>query len=150
MANIVGQSKTALNCREVMDKGKILLVQLNPRLEDISNLIGSVIIGQILNAALSRKDVVESERKQFSLYADEYQRFATEDFAILLSEARKFGIATTIAHQYLDQLDEHNRGASVNAANLVVFRVSGQDAEELAKEFDATPPKPEIIGQRPI
>src|SRR6266567_7360114 len=150
IANIVGQSKATVNFRTMMDTGKILLVQLTPRLEDISNLIGAVIIGQLLNAALSRKDIPEEKRRQFNLYADEFQRFATEDFATLLSEARKFGVATTIAHQYLDQLDHANKGASVNAANLVVFRVSGQDAVELAKEFDSTPPPPEIIGQRPI
>jgi len=150
IANIVGQSKATVNFRTMMDTGKILLVQLTPRLEDISNLIGAVIIGQLLNAALSRKDIPEEKRRQFNLYADEFQRFATEDFATLLSEARKFGVATTIAHQYLDQLDHANRGASVNAANLIVFRVSGQDAAELAKEFDTTPPPPDIIGQRPL
>lgn len=150
IANIVGQSKTTINFREIMDTGKILLVQLNPRLEDISNLVGSVIIGQLLNAALSRKDLPEQARRQFHLYADEYQRYATSDFATLLSEARKFSIGTTIAHQYLEQLDEANRGASVNAANLIVFRISGKDAAELSKEFDSTPPEPLAIGTRPI
>src|SRR5579871_5185135 len=139
IANIVGQSSTTIDFRKLMDEGKILLVQLTPQLEDLSRLVGAVIIGQLLAAAMSRKDIPENERRQFHLYADEYQRFATADFATLLSEARKFQVGTTIAHQYLDQLDEGNRGAAVNAANLVAFRVSGQDAEVLAKEFDATP-----------
>lgn len=148
--HIVGQTHTTIDFRAVMDEGKILLVKLPGRYEDITSLIGAVIIGQLLNAALSRVDVPEAQRRQFNVYADEYQRFATPDFATLLSEARKFGIATTIAHQFRDQLDEANRGATLNAANMVVFRVSGEDGEELAKEFNATPPEPEVIGQRPV
>ena len=70
--------------------------------------------------------------------------------ATILAESRKFALATTICHQFLDQLDNVNRGATLNAANMVVFRISGQDAEELAKEFDATPPPPEQIGWKPI
>ena len=150
IANIVGQSTTTLDFRTIMDERKILLVQLDPSSEDISSLVGAVIIGQLLNAAMSRKDLAEFQRKQFNLYVDEYERFATENFATLLSEARKFGIATTVAHQFLDQLDEKNRRASVNAANLVVFRAIERDAEELAKELDATPsPSPVVLGERP-
>jgi hypothetical protein len=139
IANIVGQAHTTIDFRKIMDEGKILLVQLSPQLEDLSRLVGAVMIGQLLEAAMSRRDLPAEQRKQFNLYADEYQRFATPDFATLLSEARKFGVATTIAHQYLEQLDDNNRGAAVNAANLVAFRVSGLDAEMLAKEYDATP-----------
>ncbi len=150
IANIVGQSHTTIDFRKIMDEGKIVLVQLTPQLEDLSRLVGAVFIGQLLMAAMSRKDISAGERKQFNLYADEYQRFATEDFATLLSEARKFGVATTIAHQYLDQLDEKNRGASVNAANLVAFRVSGQDAALLAREFDATPEESLEVRVEPV
>ncbi len=149
IANIVGQS-TTLDFRQIIDQGKILLVQLTPRLEDISSLLGAVIIGQLLNAALSRKDLPERHRRQFNLYADEYQRFATEDFATLLAEARKFGIAITIAHQARSQLDRVNRGASLTAAHKIVFRISGEDSEELSREFDHTPPLPLVIGQRPV
>jgi hypothetical protein len=149
IANIVGQSQTTLDFRQIMDEGKILLVQLAPQLEDISTLVGSVIIGQLLSAALSRKDIPEEERKQFNLYADEYQRFATEDFATLLSEARKFGIATTIAHQTRSQLDLANKGASLNAAIKIVFRVTGEDGKELAREFERTPDVV-LIGDEPV
>jgi hypothetical protein len=148
--NLVGQANTTINLRAIMDEGKILLVKLDARLESVTSLIGSIIVAQILNAAYSRADLPVNKRRQFHLYADEFQRFSTEDFATLLTEARKFGIGTTIAHQFRDQLDKANRGATLSAANLVVFRVSGQDSEELAKAFDATPPLPEIIGQRPI
>lgn len=148
--HIVGQSHTTVDFRQIMDESKILLVKLPSRYEDITSLVGSVLIGQLLNAALSRVDLPESKRRQFNLYADEYQRFATPDFATLLAEARKFAVATTIAHQFRDQLDQANRGATLNAANMVVFRVSGEDGEEIAKEFDATPPPAEQIGWKPI
>jgi hypothetical protein len=148
--NIVGQANTTINVRAIMDAGKILLVKLDARLESVTSLIGSVVVAQILNAAYSRADLPVSKRRQFHLYADEFQRFATEDFAILLTESRKFGIGTTIAHQYRNQLDMQNKGATLTAANLVVFRVSGPDSEELAKAFAATPPPREIIGQQPI
>lgn len=153
IANIVGQSTTTLDFRTILDERKILLVQLDPRSEDISSLVGAMILGQLLHAAISRKDLSEFQRKQFNVYADEYERFATEHFAPLLSEARTFGIAPTVAHQLLDQLDEKNRRASVNAANVVVFRVIEQDAEELATAFDATPspsPSPVVLRERTI
>jgi len=133
-----------------MDERKILLVKLDARLPSVTSLIGSVLIALFLNAAYSRADTEIKKRKQFNIYADEFQRFATEDFATLLTEARKFGIAPTIAHQMRDQLDPHNKGATLNVANVVVFKISGKDAEELAGELDSTPPPPEVIGQRPI
>jgi hypothetical protein len=138
--NIVGQSQTSVDFRKVMDDRKILLVRLNVRLgEGITTLLGTMIIAELLNAAYSRADLPVNKRKQFNLYADEFQRFATEDFAILLTEARKFGLGTTIAHQFRDQLDHKNRGATLTAANLVVFRVQPEDATELAGRFNITP-----------
>ncbi len=128
--SIVGQAKSTIDIRSVMDERKILLVKLDPRLEMVTSLIGSVIIALFLNAAYSRAGLPVNKRRQFHLYADEFQRFATEDFATLLTEARKFGIGTTIAHQFRDQLDKANRGATLNVANLVVFRVSGEDGQE--------------------
>jgi hypothetical protein len=139
---IVGQAQTTLDFRAIMDGRKILLVKLDNRLEGVTSLIGSVIVALILNAAYSRSDLRPDKRKQFNLYADEFQRFATEDFATLLTEARKFGIATTIAHQIRDQLDSANKAASLNVANLIVFKISGADADEMAAEFDCTPPPP--------
>jgi hypothetical protein len=136
--------------RSVMDERKILLVKLSAELPSVTSLIGSVIIALFLNAAYSRADLPVEKRKQFNLYADEFQRFATEDFAILFTEARKFGIASTVAHQTRDQLDLQNRSTTLNVANIVVIKISGKDAEELAGECDSTPPLPDIIGQRPI
>jgi hypothetical protein len=147
--NIFAQSKTTLDFRNIMDTSKILLVSLSPQYEEASRLIGAVIIGKILLAAFSRSDQPEAHRRQFNLYCDEFQRFATSDFAILISEARKFRIATTLSHQTLAQLDEANKAAAIAAGNLIVFRVSGEDAKDLACNFDTTPTK-EIIGEEPI
>src|SRR5207248_11328236 len=146
---IVGQSVSTLDFQKIMDEGKILLVKLPARLEQVSSLIGSIIIGQLLNTAYARSHIPPQMRKQFCIYADEYQRFATPDFATLLVEARKFGIATTIAHQFRNQLDVNNKGATLNAANMVVFAVSGEDAEELAKEFRAKP-EPGEVEYKPV
>jgi hypothetical protein len=132
-----------------MDTSKILLVSLSPQYEEASRLIGAVIIGKLLMAAFSRIDTPEEKRRQFNLYCDEYQRFATSDFATLISESRKFRIATTLSHQTLSQLDEANRTAAAAAANMIVFRVSGNDAKALASSFDTTPTQ-EIIGEEPI
>ncbi len=150
LQNIVGQAHTTIDFQSIMNEGKILLVKLPGRFEDITSLLGSIIIGQLLNAALSRANKAAQQRRQFNLYADEFQRFSTPDMASLLVEARKYAICSCIAHQFRSQLDEANRGATLNAASLVVFRITGEDAIELAKEFDATPPPPDVIGQRPI
>jgi hypothetical protein len=147
--NIVAQSVTTISLRSIMDSGKILLVKLSPQFEEASMLIGAIIIGKLLMTAFSRADTPEQNRRQFNLYCDEFQRFATSDFATLISEARKFRIATTLSHQTLSQLDEANRSAAAAAGNLIVFRVSGDDAKALAHSFDTTPPK-EIIGEEPI
>jgi hypothetical protein len=139
---IVGQSHSTIDLSTLMHERKIVLVTLSPRLESVTSLIGSVLIALLLNAAYARADLEIKKRKQFNLYADEFQRFATEDFATLLTEARKFGIATTIAHQARFQpgMTDGIRATTVQAANLVVFRVSGGDAQELATQFDCTPP----------
>lgn len=139
--HIVGQATTTIDFRQVMNERKIVLVKLNNRMEDVTSLIGSIIIAEMLDAAYSRAALPVNKRKQFNLYADEFQRFATEDFATLLTEARKFGIATTIAHQARHQpgITDGIRAVSLQAANLVVFRVTSPDADELAGEFDITP-----------
>jgi len=145
--NIVGQSRTTIDFRGIMDTGKILLVSLSARYESLTSLIGSIIIGQLLTASLSRAG--GSKRRQFNLYADEYQRFATPDFATLLTEARKFGVATTIAHQVRTQLDEKNAATALQAGSLVCFRVTSEDAEELAPSFNLTPKAGDPI-ERPV
>lgn len=148
---IVGFGRTTVDFREAMDDGKILLVKLPVGQLGAGpvGLLGSMIVAQIFNAALSRQELEPAARRQFNLFADEYHRFATPTFAELLAEARKYGVATTLAHQFRDQLDDANRGATLTAGNLIVFAVSGEDAEELAKQFDRTPPPPDIVGQRP-
>jgi len=147
--NIVGQSKTTLDWRRIMDEGRIVLVSLSPQYEEASSLIGAVLIGQILMAAFSRKDTPEDERRPFMLYCDEYQRFATADFATLLAEARKYKIITTISNQTLEQLDDANQAAALQTGTLVTFRVSGNDSLILRRSYDASPP-PEPDGMEPL
>jgi len=103
-----------------MNEGKILLVNLAKGKigEDNSSLLGSVLVGKILIAALSRAEIDQENRKQFHLIVDEYHSFATESFPTLQSEARKFAIDTLVAHQYRDQLDYLNRGSTLNVGNL--------------------------------
>ena len=149
ISRIVSQSVSTIDFRRIMDDGKILLVNLSPQLEEASRLIGAVIIGRLLMAAFCRAATPEEQRRPFLLYCDEYQRFATADFATLLAEARKFKIGTTLSNQTLEQLDDANRAAALQSGNLVVFRVSGEDSKALAPSFDATP-TPALVGEEPI
>jgi len=130
--NIFAQSKTSIDFRALMDSGKILLVKLSPQFEEASRLIGAVIIGKLLMAAFSRTEQEEQNRRQFHLYCDEFQRFATSDFATLISEARKFKIATTLSHQTLSQVDEANRAAALAAGNLIVCQRRRENLLKLA------------------
>jgi hypothetical protein len=149
IARIVSQSVSTINFRQIMDEGKILLVNLSPQLEEASRLIGAVLIGRLLMAAFSRADTPERERRPFLLFCDEYQRFATADFATLLSEARKFKLSTNLFNQTLEQLDDLNRATALQAGTLVVFRVSGSDSKDLAPSYDTTP-TPELVGEEPV
>jgi hypothetical protein len=149
VARIVSQSASTLHFRRIMDEGLILLVNLSPQLEEPSRLIGAAILGRLLMAAFSRADIPQEKRRPFMIYADEYQRFATNDFAVFLAEARKSGICSTIANQTLEQLSDLNRATALQAGSLVVGRVSGEDAKVLAKSFDATPGFEEI-GVEPL
>lgn len=137
---IVGQS-TTIDFRRIMDERKILLVKLDRTLDAVTSLIGSIIVALLLNASTSRQT-----QRQFHLYADEFQNFATEDFAVLLEQAAKWAIGVTMAHQNRSQLELSNKQAeanlktrTLNVGNLVVFRVP-TDADELAGQFDTTPP----------
>jgi hypothetical protein len=147
--NIIGQSKTTIDFRRIMDEEKILLVKLSPQFKEVSLLIGAIIIGKLLMASYSREKLKPEDRLQFNLYCDEYQRFATSDLKTLINEARKFRVAITLAHQTLSQLDRANWEAATGAANMIVLRVTGEDGKTLAKSFDTTPTK-EIIGEDPI
>lgn len=136
--NIVGQPKSTIDMREIMDSGKILLLNLaKGRIgEDNAGLLGAMMITKIQLAAMSRIDIPEIERRDFFLYVDEFQNFATESFASILSEARKYRLDLIIAHQYIEQLDEKVQAAVFgNVGTIICFRVGAGDSEFLAKEF---------------
>jgi len=149
MRHIVAQPKNAFSLREMMDGGKILLVNLSKGDlgEDNSALLGAVLVNLVLIAALTRRNVPPDKRRQFHLIVDEYQSFATESFPTLQSEARKYAIDVIVAHQYRDQLDDLNKGSTLNVANFIVLRTSGIDSFSLASQFDNTPPSPETKMQ---
>lgn len=136
--NIVAQEKSTINIRSIMDGQKILLVNLSKgRIgEDNSRLLGGMLISKIQIAAMERVDMPERERKDFYLYVDEFQNFATESFATILSEARKYRLNLIVAHQYIAQLEEEVCDAVLgNVGTIVSFRIGGPDAEVLEKEF---------------
>lgn len=136
--NVVGQVKSSFDLRDIMDNQKILIMNLSKgRIgEDSSALLGAMMITKIQLAAMSRIDTPEEDRKDFYLYVDEFQNFATESFANILSEARKYRLNLIIGHQYIEQLDELVRAAVFgNVGTLMCFRVGAADAEFLATEF---------------
>lgn len=136
--NIVGQFHSKFDIRKIMDEGKILIVNVSKGKigEDASRLIGALLITKIQLAAMSRVDMPEKERRDFYLYVDEFQSFATESFANILSEARKFHLCLTVAHQYIKQMEEPVRDAVFgNVGTIVSFRVGAEDAEYLEKWF---------------
>lgn len=141
MRNIVGQVKSAIDLREIMDNKKILIMNLSKgRIgEDNSALLGAMMITKIQLAAMSRVDIPEKERQDFYLYIDEFQNFSTDSFANILSEARKYRLDLILAHQYIEQLTEKVKPAVFgNVGTMISFRVGAADAEELAKEFMPT------------
>ncbi len=139
--NMIGQPKSSFNIRKMMDEGKIFIVNLSKgRIgESNANLLGGMIITKIYLAALSRADVPDRVLKtlpNFYLFVDEFQSFANESFADILSEARKYKLNLTIAHQYIEQMEEEVRNAVFgNVGTMIVFRVGAFDAEVLEKEF---------------
>ncbi len=141
MRNIVGQVKSSIDLRDIMDNGKILIMNLSKgRIgEDNSALLGAMMITKIQLAAMSRVDIPEKERRDFYLYIDEFQNFSTDSFANILSEARKYRLDLILAHQYIEQLTEKVKPAVFgNVGTMISFRVGASDAEELAKEFMPT------------
>ncbi len=141
--NIVGQTKSAFNIRDLMDQEKILIMNLSKgRIgEDNSALLGAMMITKIQLAAMARVDVPEDQRKDFYLYVDEFQNFATDSFANILSEARKYHLNLIIAHQYIGQLitDTSTRVRDAvfgNVGTIAAFRIGAEDAEFLEKEFE--------------
>ena len=121
-----------------MDEGKILLVNLSKGSigEDTSNLLGSLLISRFDLAALSRANKPEAERRDFTLYLDEFHNFTTQSLIFMLSELRKYRLSLVLAHQYLTQLDPNIRDAILgNVGTLIVFRIGATDAEFLEPEF---------------
>ncbi|MEK7184121.1 MAG: type IV secretion system DNA-binding domain-containing protein [Patescibacteria group bacterium] len=137
--NIVGQPHSALNIREIMDSGKILLMDLSiGRIgEDSSALLGAMLITQIQLSAMGRADVSEDKRPDFYLYVDEFQNFATDSFAVILSEARKYHLNLVLTNQYIAQMPETvSKAIFGNVGTIVSFRVGPGDASGLVKEFE--------------
>jgi len=138
MRNIIGQSKSAFDFRKVMDEGKILLINLSKGKlgEENSSFLGLVLIPKILIAAMSRQEIPEEKRRDFFLYVDEFQNFATPDFATILSEARKYHLNLTVANQFIGQMDEEVKNAVFgNVGTLITFRVGVTDASYIQREY---------------
>ncbi len=143
--NVIGQTETTLDMRKIMDEQKILIINLaKGRIgEENSRLLGAMMVTKLYLTAMSRVDLPEEDRKDFYLYVDEFQNFATESFANILSEARKYRLNLTVAHQYIFQMEEEVQHAVFgNVGTMILFRTGAEDAELLEKEF-----MPEFIIQ---
>ncbi len=161
MRNIIGQTKSAFNVREAMDNQKVLLINLSKgRIGAINaQLLGLIMVAKINQAAMSRVDQPADERKDFYLYVDEFQNFATDTFAAILSEARKYRLNLIMAHQYIAQLSESAGGVAVgqkdskirdavfgNVGTMMSFKVGADDAEYLEKEYSPSLSQQDILG----
>ncbi len=155
--NIIGQPKSAFNIREIMDNQKILLVNLSKgKIGDLNaQLLGLVFVNKINMAAMGRQEIPKEERKDFYLYVDEFQNFATDTFASILSEARKYRLALIMAHQYIAQLTKTPTGKDDtrvrdavfgNVGTMLSFKVGADDAEYMAKEYAPLLSEQDIIG----
>jgi hypothetical protein len=138
--NIIGQPKSTFNIRQIMDDGKILIVNLSKGLigEDNAAILGAFLVTKIQLAAMSRSDIPNiADRRPFYLYVDEFQNFATDSFATILSEARKYALNLTVANQYISQMTETVRDAVFgNVGTMISFRVSADDSPILSKQFE--------------
>ncbi len=147
--NIIGQSESAFSFRKVMDEGKILLVNLSKGKigEENSSFLGLVLVPKILVAAMSRQDMPRDERRDFFLYVDEFQNFATPDFAQILSEARKYHLNLIVANQFIGQMEEEVKNAIFgNVGSVIAFRVGVTDANYLQHEFQPTFTEADLIN----
>lgn len=140
----------SINFRDLMDQGKILLVDLSELGEGNGELLGALIVFDILRAALSRSNMPERARRPFHLFADEFERFMTTAFPRIIDEGRKFKLSSVLAHQHRGQLSGASIGSTLGIKNKVIFRVNSADAATLAASFDTTPPPPEITGYQPV
>jgi len=138
LRNIVGQKENTFNLREVMDEGKMLIVNLAKGKigEDNSSLLGAMLVTKIQLAALARAEMPERKRKSFYLYVDEFHNFLTLSFADILSEARKYGLNLILSHQYIEQLESKLKASIFgNVGTIISFRLGAEDARILAREF---------------
>ena len=141
MRNILGQTKSTINIDEIMEKGKILLINLSKGQigEDNSALLGAMMVTKMQLAAMRKAHLPEEERKEFYLHVDEFQNFATESFANILSEARKYKLGLVLAHQYVTQMEEVVRDAVFgNVGTMIIFRIGAADAEFIENEVAPT------------
>ena len=139
--NIIGQNKSAFDFRKIMDEGKILIINLSKGKlgEENSNFLGLVLVPRLVAAAMSRADVPEAQRRPFYLYVDEFQNFATPDFATILSEARKYKLNLIVANQFTSQMEDEVKNAVFgNVGTLMSFRTGVADANFLQHEFSPT------------
>lgn len=138
MRNIIGQQESALNFRTAMDEKKIILVNLSKGIlgEEDAKFLGLILVPKVLTAAMSRQDIPMEQREDFFLYVDEFQNYATEDFAVILSEARKYRLNLVVANQFIGQIDEEIKNAVFgNVGTIISFRVGVPDANFLQHEF---------------
>jgi hypothetical protein len=146
---IISQPRSSFNFRELMDNGKILIVNLSKgKLGDINSyLLGMIIVGKILLAAFSRADIPEEQRKDFYLYIDEFQNVTTKTITTVLAEARKYHLNMVFAHQFIGQIDEETRKAILgNVGSMLVFRIGIEDAKFLVGEFEPVFDESDLIN----
>lgn len=149
MRNIIGQSKSSFDFRKIMDDKKVLLINLSKGKigEENSNFLGLILVPKILVAAMSRQDISQDKRSDFFLYVDEFQNFATPDFAVILSEARKYRLNLVVANQFTGQMQEEVKNAVFgNVGTIASFRVGVQDANYLQHEFQPTFNEADLIN----
>lgn len=141
MRNIIGQPESAFSFRKAMDEKKIVLCNLSKGIlgEEDAKFLGLILVPKVLTAAMSRQDIPMEQREDFYLYVDEFQNYATEDFAVILSEARKYRLNLIVANQFVSQIDEEVKNAVFgNVGSMVSFRVGVPDANFLQHEFSPT------------
>jgi len=141
MRNIIGQVESAFDFREAMDSKKIILCNLSKGIlgEEDAKFLGLILVPKVLTAAMSRQNMESSKRNDFFLYVDEFQNYATEDFAVILSEARKYRLSLIVANQFIGQIDEEIKNAVFgNVGTIISFRVGVPDANFLQHEFAPT------------
>lgn len=146
--NIIGQPRSGMDLRKIMDEGKILIVNLSRGQigEDNASILGAMMVTKIQLAAMGRANVPLAQRRPFYLYVDEFQNFATDSFAVILSEARKYGLNLTVANQYVSQMPETVRDAVFgNVGSMISFRVGAEDGNILAKYFEPSFEAPDLI-----